>query len=183
MYAVAARISAGASSGRMAPMRPRCGLLLPAVALGLLGCGGGSSDGAAGGGCGASRREAAAPDSSVHVVAGAEATYQSEPPTSGPHSPAPGAVVFDRSLTGPEQVGILETGAVLVQYRPDELDPPDRQVLVELARPEVRIAPNPALPSPVVLTAWTAKQQCDAVDAATIAEFVDEYGDELSGDR
>lgn len=144
-----------------------------AVALALLtGCGGGTDRGT--GGCGPITREALDPAYLVHVVgnetSGVE--YLSDPPTSGPHQPAPAVSgVSDETLSKPVQVGILERGDVLVQYDPEEIDAAEVE---PIAAAGVVVAPNPDLPDPVVATAWLFTQHCQEADPAALEEFIDE---------
>lgn len=158
-------------------MLPRSRHLLAAVgALGVLvGCGDGAGDRA---GCGPSVREALDPASQVHVLPGAtEPTYASDPPTSGPHQPSPRLEgLQDEPLSRPIQVGLLESGGVLVQYRPGELDPPDEPVA-----DGVVVAPNDDLEAPVVLTGWTTRQNCDTIDVESIETFVSEVDGRAPG--
>ena len=140
------------------------------VAPALVGCGSGSGSS---GSCGPIRREALDPLFLNHVVGDAEVEYTSDPPTSGPHQPAPEVpAVVDRPLTKPVQVGVLEAGDVLIQHRPD-LGTEDRGVLEALSGKRVHVAPNPDLPQPVVATAWLYKRSCDSVDADALREFID----------
>jgi len=149
-----------------------------ALACALAVLGGCSDDGgttATAGGCGPERREALDPASSVHVLSGPEPEYRSDPPTSGPHAPGPVlSGVRDEPLARPAQVGDLESGGVLLQFRPG-LDPADEAALEALAGEGVAVAPNPDLPSPVVATAWLTKQECDGVDVDALQAFVDAH--------
>jgi hypothetical protein len=141
------------------------------LALALSGCGSGGGDGA----CGPVTREALDPGYLVHVIEDdASLEYSSDPPTSGPHQPAPPVEgVVDEPLTRPVQVGILERGDVLLQHGPD-LAAADRSALEALGGPGVVVAPDPDLPAAVVATAWTYKQTCDAVDADALQMFIEE---------
>lgn len=134
-------------------------------------------DASDGGGCGPVRREAVDPASSVHVVSGGAPEYVTDPPTSGPHAPTPVlSGVREEPLDRPTQVGQLEAGGVLLQYRPD-LDIDQRAELEGLAGDGVAVVPNADLPSLVVATAWLTKQTCDAVDVDELARFVEEHRD------
>jgi hypothetical protein len=154
-----------------APRRLRSarGLLVGALVL-VAGC----REGAAGA-CGAITREALDPAALVHVLAdepGLE--YGSEPPTSGPHQPAPDVSgVVTAPLPRPVQVGVLERGDVLLQHRGD-LSASEQRRLEALAGDRVVVAPDPDLPARVVATAWTFKRSCDAVDVDALQAFVDE---------
>lgn len=101
-------------------------------------------------------------------------SYPTEPPTSGPHQAgrlAGGAVA--EPLPGPVQVGALEAGQILLQHR--NLMPADRSALEALAGPLVVVAPNPALPAPVVASAWRTRQLCQAVDVDALGRFVRDH--------
>ena len=139
--------------GRRHPLRlAGCALLLVGVTAGC-----GDSDRAATAACGSIRREALDPNYLVHVLPGAQGVrYVTDPPTSGAHQPAPRlAPVQRRPLPKPVQVGVLEGGRVLLQYR--GLAPADVAQLEKLAGAQVVVAPNPDLPSAgrVTATAWT----------------------------
>jgi hypothetical protein len=151
-------------------------LLVTAAAL--AGCSGGSGDGA----CGPVERPRAQ-FPATHVLRGQpEPSYLSEPPTSGPHLPAvdvPTDVLTP--LSRPQQVGLLELGVVLVQYRPDDLGAGQVDELRALGGPLVVVAPNPDLPAPVAASAWLALQLCDAPDAGALASFAEDHADDAPG--
>ena len=116
------------------------------------------------------------PRSLQHSLPGAPSpSYATEPPTSGPHQAGrlPGGVAPE-PLPGPVQVGALEAGQVLLQHR--DLPAAERRVLESLAGPMVVVAPNPALPAPVVASAWRTRQVCRYVDVAALTRFVREHG-------
>jgi drug/metabolite transporter (DMT)-like permease len=165
--------------------------LLVVAALGattLAGCGDDSGEGsgasitAGASGCEAERREALDPASAVHVLGGAvEPEYTTDPPTSGPHEPAPMlSGIRDEPLSRPNQVGHLEAGGVLLQYSPD-LDQAQVARLQGLAGYGVVVAPNPDLPAPVVATAWVVKQSCDSADIDELVEFVGAHWGDAPG--
>ena len=174
-----ARLQAG-------PMPP--GLIAAAVvtvlALGATGCsdrdaGAPSSTTVSGTGavCDPVRREALDPASARHVLPGApEPAYTTDPPTSGAHSSArPPTGLLTAPLSRPEQVAVLETGAVLIQYDPDRVDDTGRGRLDGLVGEAVTVAPNPDLPDAVVATAWTVKQVCRAVHTGALERFAAEH--------
>lgn len=148
---------------------------------GMSGCGRGGDDGesagnggaAGGGACGAVVSEPLDPGSTQHLLPGApEPMYITDPPTSGAHrTGAPPRGVVDQPLERPVQVGVLEGGGVVVQYR----DPADAAALRGLAGEQVVVAPNPSLPAPVVATAWRQKLTCTAVDADALRAFVRDH--------
>lgn len=136
------------------------------VTVALVGRGTGPAPGA----CAAPITDPLDPRSLQHALPGAPPpAYATEPPTSGPHQPGRLSGVLAEPLTGPVQVGALEAGQVLLQHR--DLTPPDRARLEALAGPLVVVAPNPALPAPVVATAWRTRQLCRGVDVDALGRF------------
>lgn len=157
------------------PARPFTAAVALAVALASLvtACGGSGSDSA----CGPDVRERLDPNSIQHLLPGAPIPpYNTHPPTSGAHQVGawPTGVLAD-PIRDPVQVAMLEGGEVLVQYAPD-LGAADRRDLEAFARrnAHVTVAPNSELPAgtPVVVTAWTYKQTCTAVDTDALGRFV-----------
>ncbi len=156
-------------------------LLAVALVVGGTGCAAGSSAGDDRGACAAPVRERLDAASSLHLLPNAEEPdYLSDPPTSGAHlAGAPATGVQTQPLSRPAQVGVLETGAVLLQHDPD-LGTTERRELEGLAGAQVVVAPNDDLPDQVVATAWTWKQTCSAVDVEALARFVDEHAGDPS---
>ncbi|MDP9403864.1 MAG: DUF3105 domain-containing protein [Actinomycetota bacterium] len=115
------------------------------------------------------------PRSAQHLLPGAPVpSYAADPPTSGPHLSG-GAVSGAQAepLAGPVQVAVLEEGGVIVQYRPN-LPEEGKARLAELTGDKVVVAPNPALPDPVVATAWRHRLACRSVDLAALRAFISE---------
>ena len=150
--------------------RRRAAPLVACLAVLPVACGGDDADA----GCGATTRERLDPAYLVHVLGEEEVGYTSDPPTSGPHRPAPGVDgVVDEPLSRPVQVGVLERGDVLIQHDPD-LSDDDRSALEALAGDGVVVASNPDLPAPVVATAWLFKRTCEGLDLDALQAFIDE---------
>jgi drug/metabolite transporter (DMT)-like permease len=142
-------------------------LVIVVLAVPLAACSGGGSSAT----CSSATPEAINPDLRHVITGGTEPVYPTDPPTSGPHTP--GALpqgVLDHSLSRPSQVGALEAGVVLLQYR--DLSADEIRSLSELVTDHVVVAPNPSLPDRVVATAWLFKQTCSGVDAPTLRGFV-----------
>lgn len=141
----------------------------------LSGCGGSATTKA----CGPAVREALDPNSLVHVLPGAPVpNYLTDPPTSGAHQPAPPIKGPRTKPIDPQiQVGLLEEGRVLIQYR--DLAATDVQSLDKLNGTKVITAPNPDLPgnAHVVATSWLVKMQCDAFDDAALQDFIAQHAD------
>ncbi len=145
------------------------GTAAAAIAALLASCGGG--DGAPS--CGPVVREQLDPQSFIHLLEPDEVDYLTDPPTSGPHLPGVALSGVSASALDPAvQVSLLEQGMVLVQHTGLGAGAVDE--LESLAGPDVVVAPNPDLPSPVVATAWLTKQRCRAVDTDALATFVAE---------
>ena len=124
--------------------------------------------------CGPVTEEEFDPQSSLHVAGETEVEYLTWPPTSGPH--LTGAIPTGQAedpLSGPLQVAALEAGKVLIQY--SNLSAGDAEKLGELAGENVIVAPGADLPDDVVLTAWTTKQKCSAVDMGAHRDFIEVY--------
>lgn len=156
--------------------RPTVGARVAAVAVGALvalsGC---SSDGGPSA-CGEVEVDPIDPQSVVHVLPGAPDPDDADPlPTSGVHVMDPRvAVVSDEPLPRAIAVGVLERSGVVIEYRSD-LTSDEVAELESLASEEqgtVVVAPNDALPSPVLARAWRHRMTCDAADTDALAEFV-----------
>ena len=179
-----ARRRAGHPSGPLTvglPRRAGSASLVALLALGTLGTLGACSDDEASGPCEQPEHQRAQLPAS-HVLPGQpEPSYLSDPPTSGPHAPITSVPpVFAEPVPKPTQVGILERGMVLVQYRPD-LPAPERQQLLDLAGGMVAVAPNPQLGQPVVASAWLYLLRCDALDTKALGDFIDGRTSEAPG--
>lgn len=115
----------------------------------------------------------------THLASGGKYTsYNSTPPTSGPHDPSPAPCgVSTEPIPNEVQVHDLEHGVVMVQYRPG-LDQAQVQTLASLGRSyssHVLVAPYPGLTKPVAVTAWTKLMTLDSVDTGKIRTFIDVY--------
>ena len=109
--------------------------------------------------------------------------YSSTPPTSGWHSSGAFDIAVqpqEDPLSEPEQVSVLEAGAVVVTY--GRLADADRDALESHARQYVgRIAVTPydkLREGEVAFTGWGALQRCDALDLDALDRFVTTYADE-----
>ena len=105
-------------------------------------------------------------------------SYNSKPPTSGPHAPtAAPCGVSGEAIPNTVQVHDLEHGVVMVQYRPG-LDAGQVQALEALGRSyssHVLVAPYPGLPTPVAATAWTKLMTLDRADTGRLRRFIDQF--------
>lgn len=132
-------------------------------------CGGAADDGAGG-------VEEFADQGRDHLAAGDPIpTYNSDPPTSGPHAPVwTRCGIYSEPIPDVVQVHNLEHGVVMVQYRPD-LSDSDVESLAALVRGlgdgYMVVAPRPGLAEPVVASAWTRLQRFDDVDIEGLRDF------------
>jgi hypothetical protein len=110
--------------------------------------------------------------STQHLLPGVpDPAFSTDPPTSGPHRIGnhPSGVLL-QPMARSIQVSLLERGLVLVQYK--GLRSADRTRAEHLSGPTVTVAPDPDLPAPVVVTAWTYKLTCQRLDVSAIRSFV-----------
>lgn len=178
---------------------------LAACALVLAACGssddGGSSSGAAD--AGADRRlpgpihpaascyvtiETPEPVAGTHVPEGTVITYNSNPPSSGPHYPVwANFSEYSAPLDEGYLVHSLEHGAVALLYKCDPTSPACAPTIDALRKirdslptdpmcdPSIRvrvvIAPFPRLTTPVAAAAWGITYTADCVDVPTLTAF------------
>jgi hypothetical protein len=114
-----------------------------------------------------------------HLDPGGKYTkYNSTPPTSGPHDPAPAPCgVTTEPIANEVQVHDLEHGVIMVQYRPG-LEAAQVSRLEALGRSyssHVIVAPYPGLPTAVAATAWTRLMTLDNADTGKLRRFIDLY--------
>ncbi len=123
-------------------------------------------------GCDLPRQEPLSSSSSLHLLGNVEVVWETNPPTSGPHYPvAPKGGEYDYTLSNLEQVSFLESGGVIIQYRPSIKDI-DQKKLTSFASNSVIISPNEKLESPLVATAWTWKLSCRNYVFETFQKFI-----------
>lgn len=134
------------------------------AALLLVACGVASGQDVPTKGCALAHHDPFDPRSIVHVLPGSpEPPYLSDPPTSGEHEVAVVARFRGRLATPlprPLQVGLLEKGQVLVQYRPDLGEVGAGALATLTANPLVTVAPAPGLSVPAAASAWTWVLRC-----------------------
>lgn len=115
----------------------------------------------------------------VHVPDGTPAEYNSDPPTSGPHSGTPAPCgIYRQPVPDVNQLHSMEHGAVVVQYDP-ALSEAEIALIEDIdwgPADEVIVAPRPGNPAPVALTSWTKRLLLDQVDVEVITAFDREFG-------
>lgn len=104
--------------------------------------------------------------------------YNSDPPTSGPHSDKAAACgIFRQPVPDVYQLHDLAIGVVVLQYSP-ALEAAEVERIEELGRSfedRVIVAPRSDMDAPVVATAWTTMMQLDTVDEQLLREFYQRY--------
>jgi hypothetical protein len=115
----------------------------------------------------------------AHIGAGDPApVYNSNPPTSGPHSSVAAACgIYREPVPDLNQVHSLEHGVVAIQYDPS-LSEQDRARLEDFGRDapsHIIVAPREGMDQPIALTAWTHRLLLDQVDLAAVSAFYDLY--------
>jgi hypothetical protein len=107
-------------------------------------------------------------------------TYNSNPPTSGPHWPvaAPWGVI-DNPEPDERYIHNLEHGGIWITYK-KSLPADQINQLKDFARRyrKVIVTPRDANDSNIALAAWTHKQNMDAFDEATVLKFIEAYYDQ-----
>ena len=105
-------------------------------------------------------------------------SYNSDPPTSGPHADDyADCGVYRVEVPDIYQVHSLKRGTVVIQYQPT-LQASARQVLEDTARElgqDVIVAPRAGLGAPIVVTAWTRMVTMPSPDPGLIREFHGEF--------
>lgn len=103
-------------------------------------------------------------------------TYNSTPPTSGPHFAFTVATgVYDRPVAEGLTVHAMEHGHVVIQYAPDTADRAVAE-LTALARrygADVVLAPYPPLAQGIALTAWGRIDHLEQYDQRRVTGFVE----------
>jgi hypothetical protein len=117
-----------------------------------------------------------------HIAEGStsQVTYNSNPPTSGPHWPsaAPWGI-YDNPEPDERYVHNLEHGGIWISYKPT-VDAETITQLKDFAKRyrKIIVTPRAANDSNIALAAWMHKQNMDAYDEATIIKFIEAYYDQ-----
>jgi Protein of unknown function (DUF3105) len=122
--------------------------------------------------------EAPTDEGRAHIANGETASYESYPPTSGPHTVTPAAPGwYDEAPPVEQLVHSLEHGFIVV-YRSDlraadEADLRARfDVLVTEGFGGLISVPDPSIKDPMTLTAWNRLQRCVRADPDAFEGFV-----------
>lgn len=117
-----------------------------------------------------------------HVPVGTSVTYNSNPPTSGPHYPYWAAWGIYKNPPADEfLVHNLEHGGVIISYNPNQINGQELEQLRQQARslsrfnPRIILTPRPNLDTAIALTAWNYLKKLDHYDSATVELFYDTH--------
>jgi hypothetical protein len=114
-----------------------------------------------------------------HLIQGQpyQGRYNSNPPTSGPHWPAPAPWgVYTQPLADETLVHNLEHGGIWISYK-NAKDPDLAGRLDDVARRyrKVVVTPRPADDAPIAVAAWGRLLKLQAFDEAQIVAFIEAY--------
>lgn len=108
-------------------------------------------------------------------------TYNSDPPSSGPHVPQIAAWgIHPQPIPKEYQVHNLEDGGVVVQYNCPAGEAACKTLidqLTEIVRKydHIVLAPYPGMSNKIALTAWTRIDKFDEFDEKRIVRFIEAY--------
>ncbi len=115
----------------------------------------------------------------AHIAYPQTATYNSSPPTSGPHYTSLARWgIHTEPIPNELQVHNLEDGGVLIQYNCPESCPEivaELSEIVERYDEQIILAPYPDMDARIALTAWTRLATLDTVDEGRIVKFIEAY--------
>lgn len=106
--------------------------------------------------------------------------YNSTPPTSGPHIEMLAAWGIHKTPIANEmQVANLETGGVLIQYKPGKVTPEEIVQLEKIAekngRKKIIVAPYDDMGYSIALTAWVRLFPMESIEEENIIAFIVAY--------
>ena len=105
-------------------------------------------------------------------------TYNSDPPTSGPHASSAAACgIYREAVPDVNLVHDLEHGVVVIYYNPETAAEVrgDLENFARDAGSHVIVVPREGMANPITLTAWTHLLRLPAYDRPAIAAFYGEY--------
>lgn len=118
----------------------------------------------------------------THVAVATPVTYNSNPPTSGPHYPYPAGWGIYRNPPANEfLVHNLEHGGVIISYNPDRITGQELEQIRAQARslstfnPRIIVTPWRNLDTTIALTAWTYLQKLDRYNPTKVQVFYDTH--------
>ena len=120
-----------------------------------------------------------------HVPAGVDVSYNSNPPTSGPHAGrSADAGIYEQAPDDRFLIHSLEHGYVIISYNCSLSASPCeglKEQIEAVARDKelwkLIVTPRESLDVPIALTAWTRIDKLEAFDRGRIERFVDAWRD------
>ncbi|MBX4187956.1 MAG: DUF3105 domain-containing protein [Candidatus Doudnabacteria bacterium] len=118
-----------------------------------------------------------------HIADGSKdhPAYNSNPPTSGWHWPAPAEWgVYDPPEADERYIHNLEHGGIWITYKPSTVSAEDQAKLKDFSKRwrKIIVTPREANDSNIALAAWTRLQQLDSYDENTIIRFIEAFYDQ-----
>lgn len=115
--------------------------------------------------------------SAEHVASASQLVIPpGQPPTSGPHYPAPQALgIYDAPVPDGNAIHSLEHGIVWISYNPAKVTDTDIQRLRDLAKQhanDVILAPRPDNATAVAAASWGRLLKQDTPDIAQLKRFI-----------
>jgi hypothetical protein len=119
----------------------------------------------------------------AHIAEGSteHEPYNSNPPTSGPHWPAPAAWgVYPGGQPDERLVHNLEHGGIWISYHPEKVDQNTINLLNDFTKRygKIIVEPRPKNDAAISLAAWTFLQNLDQYDDSTIVKFINAHYDQ-----
>lgn len=113
---------------------------------------------------------------------GTSVTYNSNPPTSGPHYPYPaGWGIYKNPPADEFLVHNLEHGGVIISYNPNRIKVQELERLRAQARSlskfnaRIIVTPRPNLDSAIALTSWGYLKKLDRYNPVVVKVFYDTH--------
>lgn len=104
-----------------------------------------------------------------------DATYNSNPPTSGPHWPRPAEWgYYDKQVPDEQLVHNLEHGGTWISYRSNATDQTKQQLasIADTYPNAVIVTERPGNPAPIAVASWGQLMLLDTVDQERIEQFI-----------
>ncbi len=127
----------------------------------------------------------------THIKLGTKVTYNSDPPTSGPHYPDwAKSGVYDKPVDDRFLVHSLEHGYIIISYDCQTSQNPLsfsdcsslKKQLSDIAQEKklwkLIVVPRPKLDTKIALTAWTHLDNMNRLQTEEVKGFIDEFRDQ-----
>ena len=112
-----------------------------------------------------------------HVAQGADVSYKTNPPTSGPHYPVPQPWgVYEKEIPDGAAVHGLEHGGIWISYK--DINDEQRKVLEQIGKENagsVIVSPRSSNDVKIAVVSWGRMMKLDSSDKALIQKYIDTY--------